>query len=45
MKRIGSAAWNGGLREGKGWVTTESRVLETYPYPVRGGNGECSYPR
>jgi hypothetical protein len=29
MKRFGSAAWNGGLREGKGSVSTESRALET----------------
>jgi osmotically inducible protein OsmC len=26
MKRFGSAAWNGGLREGKGSVSTESGV-------------------
>jgi lipoyl-dependent peroxiredoxin len=32
MKRFGSAAWNGGLREGKGSVSTESHALETYPY-------------
>jgi osmotically inducible protein OsmC len=32
MKRFGSAAGNGGLREGKGSVSTESRALETYPY-------------
>ena len=32
MKRFGSAAWNGGLPEGKGSVSTESRALETYPY-------------
>jgi osmotically inducible protein OsmC len=32
MKRFGSEAWNGGLREGKGSVSTESRVLDTYPY-------------
>src|ERR1700733_12287812 len=32
MKRFGSATWNGGLREGKGSVSTESRALETYPY-------------
>ena len=29
MKRFGSAAWNGGLREGKGSVSTESRALES----------------
>ncbi len=32
MKRFGSAAWNGGLREGKGSVSTESGALDTYPY-------------
>jgi hypothetical protein len=32
MKRLGSATWSGGLREGKGSVPTESRALETYPY-------------
>jgi signal transduction histidine kinase len=32
MKRFGSAAWNGGLREGRGSVSTESGALETYPY-------------
>jgi lipoyl-dependent peroxiredoxin len=32
MKRFGSAAWSGGLREGKGSVSTESRALESHPY-------------
>jgi lipoyl-dependent peroxiredoxin len=32
MKRFGSTRWNGGLREGKGAVSTESRALENYPY-------------
>jgi osmotically inducible protein OsmC len=32
MKRFGSAAWNGNLREGKGSVSTESRALENHPY-------------
>jgi osmotically inducible protein OsmC len=32
MKRFGSAIWNGGLREGKGSVSTESRALETHAY-------------
>jgi lipoyl-dependent peroxiredoxin len=32
MKRFGSAAWNGSLREGKGSVSTESRALENHPY-------------
>ena len=31
MKRFGSTTWNGGLREGKGAVSTESRALESYP--------------
>jgi osmotically inducible protein OsmC len=40
MKRFGSEAWNGGLREGKGPVSTESRVLETYPYTFFSRYGE-----
>jgi osmotically inducible protein OsmC len=32
MKRLGSTTWNGGLREGKGSLSTESGALETYPY-------------
>ena len=40
MKRFGSAAWNGGLREGKGSVSTESRALETYPYAFFSRYGE-----
>ena len=32
MKRFGSTRWNGGLREGKGVVSTESRALENRPY-------------
>ena len=32
MKRSGSTRWNGGLREGKGAVSTESRALENYSY-------------
>ncbi|MEH2567203.1 hypothetical protein [Bradyrhizobium sp. AZCC 2289] len=32
MKRFGSAAWNGGSREGKGSVSAESHALETHPY-------------
>jgi osmotically inducible protein OsmC len=31
MKRFRSATWNGGLREGRGSVSTESHALETYP--------------
>ena len=40
MKRFGSAAWNGGLRDGKGSVSTESRALETYPYTFFSRYGE-----
>ena len=40
MKRFGSAAWNGGLREGKGSVSTESRALEAYPYTFFSRYGE-----
>jgi lipoyl-dependent peroxiredoxin len=32
MKRFGSAAWSGNLRDGKGSVSTESHALEGYPY-------------
>jgi len=40
MKRFGSATWNGGLREGKGSVSTESRALESYPYTFFSRYGE-----
>ena len=32
MKRFGLTRWNGGLREGQGAVSTESRALENSPY-------------
>jgi osmotically inducible protein OsmC len=32
MKRSGSAVWNGGLKDGKGTVSTESGVLSRTPY-------------
>jgi lipoyl-dependent peroxiredoxin len=32
MKRTGSAAWSGGLKDGKGSVSTESGVLDAVPY-------------
>jgi len=32
MKRFGLTRWNGGLREGQGTVSTESRALENSPY-------------
>jgi osmotically inducible protein OsmC len=32
VKRFGSAAWSGGLRDGKGVVSSESHALDCYPY-------------
>ena len=32
MKRSASAAWSGGLKDGKGTVSTESGVLSDVPY-------------
>src|SRR6202050_1392841 len=32
IKRKGSAAWQGGLKDGKGSISTESGALKTYPY-------------
>ena len=32
MKRSASAVWNGGLKDGKGAVSTESGVLSATPY-------------
>ena len=32
MKRSASAVWNGGLKDGKGSVSTESGVLSATPY-------------
>src|ERR1700687_1919024 len=40
MKRFGSAGWNGGLREGKGSVSTQSRAREAYPYTFFSRYGE-----
>ena len=40
MKTFRSAGWNGGLREGKGSVSTESRALESYPYTFFSRYGE-----
>ena len=30
--RTGSAAWSGGLKDGRGSISTESGALEAYPY-------------
>jgi osmotically inducible protein OsmC len=32
IKRRGSASWQGGLKDGKGTITTESGALNAYPY-------------
>lgn len=32
IKRHGSAAWQGGIKDGKGSISTESGALEAYPY-------------
>ncbi|MGL4552698.1 MAG: OsmC family protein [Gemmataceae bacterium] len=47
IKRNGSAAWQGGIKDGKGLLSTESGALKEYPYGfssrfegVRGSNPE-----
>ena len=40
MKRFGSAAWNGGLREGKGSVSTESQAMTNHPCTLFSRCGE-----
>ena len=32
IRRKGSAAWQGGLKDGKGTISTESGALTSYPY-------------
>jgi lipoyl-dependent peroxiredoxin len=32
VKRHGSASWQGGLKDGKGSISTESGALKAYPY-------------
>jgi len=32
IKRRGSAAWQGGLKDGRGSISTESGALKEYPY-------------
>src|SRR5271154_2765249 len=32
IKRKGSASWQGGIKDGKGSITTESGALSAYPY-------------
>ena len=40
MKRFGSAAWSGDLRDGKASVSTESHALDSYPYTYFSRYGE-----
>lgn len=47
IKRRGSAAWQGGIKDGKGTISTESGALSAYPYGfasrfegVKGSNPE-----
>jgi osmotically inducible protein OsmC len=42
MKRFGSATWGGDLHRGKGSISTENHVLETYPYIFFSRYGEKS---
>ena len=32
MKKSGSAVWQGGLKDGKGAISTESGALKSHPY-------------
>jgi osmotically inducible protein OsmC len=32
IQRTGSAEWSGGLKDGKGSISTESGALQSYPY-------------
>jgi len=32
INRTGSAAWQGGIKDGKGSISTESGALKAYPY-------------
>ena len=32
IKRTGSATWQGGIKDGKGTISTESGALSSYPY-------------
>ena len=46
MKRKGSAVWSGGLKDGKGTVSTDSGVLEgtRYSFSTRFENGKGTNP-
>jgi lipoyl-dependent peroxiredoxin len=40
MKRTGSAVWSGGLKDGKGTLSTESGILDAVPYSFAKRFGE-----
>ena len=40
MKRKGSAVWQGGLKDGKGTLSTDSGVLTNVPYSFEKRFGE-----
>ncbi|HEY8202129.1 MAG TPA: OsmC family peroxiredoxin, partial [Actinomycetota bacterium] len=46
MQRKASAAWRGGLKDGKGTISTESGVLEKaqYSFGTRFENGKGTNP-
>ena len=46
MKRTASAVWNGGLKDGKGTISTESGVLENaqYSFSTRFEEGKGTNP-
>src|SRR5262245_2342314 len=46
MKRKASAVWRGGLKDGKGTISTESNVLKDsqYPFSTRFENGVGTNP-
>lgn len=46
MQRIATAVWNGGLKDGKGAITTQSGVLNETPYSfvTRFENGKGTNP-
>jgi osmotically inducible protein OsmC len=46
MKRTGSAAWQGGIRDGRGTVSTESGVLDgaQYSFSTRFEDGKGTNP-
>src|ERR687898_3687437 len=47
MKRTGSAVWQGGIRDGKGTVSTESGVLDgaQYSFSTRFEDGKGTNPQ